>query len=94
MTTEIEKQPEKSLKRPPLLRNTILIIYAPDDITLAPRESKTVDLKFSIKMSEYICNSIHISLFLERNGIRLSCKEDTIQLFNKETSGLQLNPLN
>ena len=40
-------------------------------------------------MSEYICNSIHISPFLERNGIRLSCKEDTIQLFNKETSDLQ-----
>ena len=88
MTTEIEIQLEKSVERPPLLRNGILIIYAPNDFTLDPRESKIVDLKFSIKMSEYISNNIQISPFLKRNGIKLSCGEGTVQLFNNGTAKL------
>ena len=88
MTTEIEIQLEKSVERPPLLRNGILIIYASNDFTLDLRESKIVDLKFSIKMSEYISNSIQISPFLKRNGIKLSCGEGTAQLFNSGTAKL------
>ena len=89
MTTEIKIQLEKSIEKPPLLKNgSLLIVYAPYDIDLSPRTTKIVDLKFSIKMSKYICNSIQILPFLERNGIGLSCKEDTVQLVNNETMKL------
>ena len=69
MTTEMEVQLEKSIERPPLLRNGgLLIVYAPYDIDLSPRTTKIVDLKFSIKISEYICNRIQISHFLKETA--------------------------